>query len=94
MNLRIGQTSETKDEAAELASIFLGTRMCLYLVDIGVDEPNNIVVYDVPSTNTERLYEEAKRRNPNWRAALLYEEYDWTKDIPKISFDNFLLGNE
>lgn len=97
--MRIGQhAEETRDEAAETISQIFGPRLCGYWVDIGVDEPNSVLVTHVPSLETAKLYAEAKRRNPKeWRVTIAFnwdtiDENPNYKDVVKIHFKDFVEG--
>jgi len=96
--IRIGQTDEDRDWAAEAVSKIPwldapGTGN--YAVDIGVENVFNIIVTDVPLNNTKELYREAKRRCPSFRCSLLYTCYPLEKDeSPRISFKDFVAGKK
>jgi hypothetical protein len=92
---RIGETGETSDTALDsLLSIGLvpGEKLN-YIVDIGADKTNNVIVTGVPADKTAALYAEGRRRNPkHFRASMLYECFPIGKDDAKVSFKDFIAG--
>lgn len=101
--IRIGQTGEDRDWAAEAVSKIPwldAPGAGNYIVDISDDHPFCIIVTDVPLDRTEELYSEAKRRSPSFRCSLLYDcvnallaklEKD---ESPRISFKDFVAGKK
>jgi hypothetical protein len=93
--IRIGETDETSDTALDslLAIGMMPDEKLNYIVDIGADKTNNVIVTGVPADKTAALYAEGRRRNPkHFRASMLYECFPIGKDDAKISFKDFVAG--
>lgn len=88
--VKIGQTDDECDEAAEITSAVFGIRLCDYFMDIN---GKFFHVNGVRSDDTRRLYAEARRRDPNMRAVLEYFP-EKPRDVPQISYEDFLAGKE